>query len=706
MSTAKKKVSTAYKKVDKKLGGRLPGGVAPKKATTTKTVTSKKPTYASWSGFRQVKQKAAAKPAPKPVTTTKTTTTKTTATKPATYATVAGFRQAEQQQLKGTTPEAIRQQSLTKLKYATPAGFREIEQKTMPRTSSSRSSSSSSRSSLARTIEQSKAYRVLVGDPKQYPLSRLTKDILTFSAMLPGAGALTKGAGSVVRAATSRVVPRVSSTVVGRTVSGAAQRVLPRVTGTVEQAARTATGTVGQAARTGVGRVATAIGAGAGRLATGARAIGQAARTGAGAVGRYVVQHPSVPIVAGVGGAIAYGMRTPGEAPTGVVPERTTAAPTAVSKADQESLARPPINYGYGGGGGYGYNIMSAAAGGQAGGGGQAVNSAPAGGGMTFDQLGQGAQSTVQQPPAAQTDVQPPEAAQIDVQPPDWNQLLQDVYALIDQAGERNAALVTTWLDQMTSTLDNLQSQITQMYQQQGTTLDPATLAALQRIRDQVAQRRQQLMEEMNRRGLLQSGIWLEEENRILNNQLTAEEQLLAGRLADIQSRLTDSMMEFAKQRLNIMGTLSQNIMENARWMGEQKITALQDITQRKQQWDQWWAEQQRLAREAQQEQNRWQYEQNQQQRQWEAEQQLEREKFGLDVQKAQQQNALGWARLQQSLNKTSTNSATRQYLQAIPSYGSLQEALNAYNQFKGDMLAQGADVAEILRNIYAYFGS
>jgi len=80
--------------------------------------------------------------------------------------------------------------------------------------------------------------------------------------------------------------------------------------------------------------------------------------------------------------------------------------------------------------------------------------------------------------------------------------------------------MTISWLNQMTDTLNQLEQDIIEQYRQQGQEIDPATQAALKQIRDQVNLRRQGLMEEMNRRGVLQSGIWLEEENRILSGQL------------------------------------------------------------------------------------------------------------------------------------------------------------------------------------------
>jgi hypothetical protein len=246
---------------------------------------------------------------------------------------------------------------------------------------------------------------------------------------------------------------------------------------------------------------------------------------------------------------------------------------------------------------------------------------------------------------------------------PDWGQLQNELFSAIDSAAGQNSAMTISWLNQMTDTLNQLEQDIIEQYRQQGQEIDPATQAALKQIRDQVDFRRQGLMEEMNRRGVLQSGIWLEEENRLLSGQLNAEEQLLAGRLSDLQNRFTDTMQNFAQQRMNIMGTAWQNEMDTARWAGQQKVGAIQDISQRQDDWNRWWAE------------------------------------MGLKPAKASGSGG-------RSYSGSKSSSATKQFIQQIPSYGSLQDALQDFNNYKGDMMAQGADVAAVLQNIYAYFGS
>jgi hypothetical protein len=310
------------------------------------------------------------------------------------------------------------------------------------------------------------------------------------------------------------------------------------------------------------------------------------------------------------------------------------------------------------------------------------------------------------QPPAQPGQPEQPGVTQpTDIQQPDWGKMQQEIFDTIDQAAKENLAMTKAWLDQMTATLDSLQAQVMDMFKQQGMLLDPATLAALKSIRDEVDRRRQLLQEEMNRRGLLQSGIWLEEENRILSNQLTAEEQLLASRLADIQNRMTDALMSFANQRVNIMGQAMQQGMETARWAGGLKIGALGDIQQRRTEWQKWWQsrlDEQRKEAEA--------------KRQWEYEQGLERAKTiagwtgkipegypgagekTWEVRKAEMEAA-------QKKTSTTNTAATNKYIAQIPTYSSFEEAMADFNRYKAIMEGEGADTQQILNTIYAYFG-
>lgn len=117
------------------------------------------------------------------------------------------------------------------------------------------------------------------------------------------------------------------------------------------------------------------------------------------------------------------------------------------------------------------------------------------------------------------------------------------------------APLYDKALTQMLAEIDKAQQQIVETFEKQIGGTDLATQVALAQIRDEVQKQRQNLLEEMSRRGLLQSGIWLEMEDRLNKGQLTAEQQVLASRLADLQNRLTQALQSFANARLNAIQT-------------------------------------------------------------------------------------------------------------------------------------------------------
>ncbi len=249
---------------------------------------------------------------------------------------------------------------------------------------------------------------------------------------------------------------------------------------------------------------------------------------------------------------------------------------------------------------------------------------------------------------------------------PGLQEMKDELFSLIDSSVGQNSVMTVSWMNQLLDSINQMEQQLMEQYRQQGSELDPATKAALDELRRDVELRRQTLMEELNRRGLLQSGIWLEEENRLNQGLLTSQERLLASRLSDIQNRITEAMQNFAQQRMNIMGSAWQNEMANVQWGQQARLDALQNL-----------------------------YQQQLDQSRWAAEYGLDVAKFGLQREKAARSGTGG-----------RSDSVTRQFIQAIPEYGSLQEALQAFNQYRGEMAAKGADINAILQNIYTYFGS
>lgn len=104
--------------------------------------------------------------------------------------------------------------------------------------------------------------------------------------------------------------------------------------------------------------------------------------------------------------------------------------------------------------------------------------------------------------------------------------------------------------DQTLEQITAYENQLMEMLKQQMGGVDPATQAALANLREGIQRQRDELMEEMSRRGLLQSGMWLEMEDRLGKGELTAQQQLLAGRLSDLQSQMNQALQNFAGMRL------------------------------------------------------------------------------------------------------------------------------------------------------------
>lgn len=112
------------------------------------------------------------------------------------------------------------------------------------------------------------------------------------------------------------------------------------------------------------------------------------------------------------------------------------------------------------------------------------------------------------------------------------------------------APVVVQAYEQVISTIEQAEATIRKQFEEQMGGVDPATQAALATLRETFRRQRQTMLEELSRRGLLQSGIWLEAEARLAQGQLTEEQRLLGNRLADLQTRLNQALQNFASQRI------------------------------------------------------------------------------------------------------------------------------------------------------------
>ena len=136
-----------------------------------------------------------------------------------------------------------------------------------------------------------------------------------------------------------------------------------------------------------------------------------------------------------------------------------------------------------------------------------------------------------------------------------------------------NNAVAAHHLNQFLAETDRMGAEIRTMFEAEMGTVDPATMAALGAIRETVNQQRSRLMDDMNRRGLLQSGIWLQMEDRINQGQLSAEQQALSTRLTNLRNQMTSALQNLAQARL-----------EGTRQLTVEGIRTVEDQAQRRQQ--------------------------------------------------------------------------------------------------------------------------
>jgi hypothetical protein len=124
----------------------------------------------------------------------------------------------------------------------------------------------------------------------------------------------------------------------------------------------------------------------------------------------------------------------------------------------------------------------------------------------------------------------------------DWNPQYDSI---------ETAPVYKKYLDQALETITAYETQLMEMLKQQMGGVDPATQAALASLKESIQKQRDNLMEEMSRRGLLQSGLWLEMEDRLNKGEMTAQQQLIAGRLSELQNQMNQALQNFTAMRLN-----------------------------------------------------------------------------------------------------------------------------------------------------------
>ena len=126
---------------------------------------------------------------------------------------------------------------------------------------------------------------------------------------------------------------------------------------------------------------------------------------------------------------------------------------------------------------------------------------------------------------------------------------------------DEELALAARLHDQFMKQMDSLIGEYMQYYEQMGQGIDPATEAALTRLKEEMSNDQRMIMEYLNAKGIAQSGIAAEEVGRLAGSYTDKKSQMLAQRLTDLQNQFLSSMQNFMSQKIQGMGQYTQNAM-------------------------------------------------------------------------------------------------------------------------------------------------
>ncbi len=255
-------------------------------------------------------------------------------------------------------------------------------------------------------------------------------------------------------------------------------------------------------------------------------------------------------------------------------------------------------------------------------------------------------------------------------------------------------AVYNQYLSDILSSIEKRINDLKSMAEQQDKELDQSTLFTLETLRQRLSDELKSVREELNRRGLYESGILLDLETKLRNNELSEEARILSERLNKIYDNLNNNLNQLYNAAIDVQskyGLAAADAYAKAKADYEQQrqdlLTKL--INARLEQRSQLSKEQQAAL-----------------DRQFKEQQaELDRQLKKLQLQQEnywKQQNY----NLQQQKAQTPkySASATQAAISRIPNFSSREEALAVLQRELPILQAQGVDVNAVIRAINAYF--
>jgi hypothetical protein len=258
-------------------------------------------------------------------------------------------------------------------------------------------------------------------------------------------------------------------------------------------------------------------------------------------------------------------------------------------------------------------------------------------------------------------------------------------------------AVYNQYLSDILSSIEKRMNDLKSTAEQQGKELDQSTLLTLETLRQRLSDELKSVREELNRRGLYESGILLELETKLRNNELSEEARILSDRLSKIYDNLNNNLNQLYNAAIDVQskyGLAAADAYAKAKADYEQQrqdlLTKL--INARLEQRSQ-------LSKEQQAALDRQLKEQQATLDRQLREKELQQENYWKQLNyNLQQQKAASSA---SRTNSTATNNAIN-YI--ISSASSREEALNMVYAAIDTLISQGVDVAAVISFINSYF--
>ena len=137
---------------------------------------------------------------------------------------------------------------------------------------------------------------------------------------------------------------------------------------------------------------------------------------------------------------------------------------------------------------------------------------------------------------------------------------LQGIQAEFMSYGPEGQAALAASYTQMINELNVLEEQLTGQIRSQMGEDDPQMIAAIGIIKEEAKKLQQSLLEEMNQRGVVQSGLYYHAMENMNKGTMTEIQKMVSSRVGDLQTQLNNAILNMAGIRSGIMGNYQQSM--------------------------------------------------------------------------------------------------------------------------------------------------